>query len=90
MVELKTKRVGNRHEKNYPKLLQREKPSRTNASLSSIVEAYLKSLSKSQVKKPENELSKLVRELKGSVKLPDDSKSYKELLQDALVKKYLG
>ncbi|MGB0879055.1 MAG: DUF6364 family protein [Polaribacter sp.] len=55
-------------------------------SLSRIVEEYLKSLSKSEKSKPPR---KLVMELKGSVKMPKEFNSYKELLQDALIEKYL-
>ncbi len=55
-------------------------------SLSKIVEEYLKSLSKSEKGKSPR---KLVMELKGSVKMPEEFTSYKELLQDALVEKYL-
>lgn len=59
-------------------------------SLSSIVEEYLKSLAlKEGVNKKKSSL-KIVRELKGSVKLPKDFTSYEEILQDALIEKYLG
>ena len=58
-------------------------------SLSSIVEEYLKSLTKTEKSKKKRASMELVRELKGSVKLPEDFTSYKEILQDALVEKYL-
>ncbi|MCO6490735.1 MAG: hypothetical protein J5I98_20125 [Phaeodactylibacter sp.] len=58
-------------------------------SLSSIVEEYLKSLTKIEESKKKKTSMELVRELKGSVKLPEDFTSYKEILQDALVEKYL-
>ena len=58
-------------------------------SLSSIVEEYLKSLTKTEKSKKKKTSMELVRELKGSVKLPKDFTSYKEILQDALVEKYL-
>ena len=58
-------------------------------SLSSIVEEYLKSLTKTEKSKKKKTSTELVRELKGSVKLPADFTSYKEILQDALVEKYL-
>ncbi len=59
-------------------------------SLSSIVEEYLKSLAlKEETNKKESSL-KIVRELKGSIKLPDDFTSYKEILQGARLEKYLG
>ncbi len=59
-------------------------------SLSSIVEEYLKSLTQSEKSSEKKATLKIVRELKGSVKLPKDFTSYKEILQDALVEKYLG
>ena len=59
-------------------------------SLSSIVEEYLKSLAKSEKSDKKKSSMKLVKELKGSIKLPEDFTSYKEILQDALVEKYLG
>jgi len=58
-------------------------------SLSNIVEEYLKSLSSTNPKSREVELSDLVKELKGSVKLPKDFESYKKTLEDALLEKYL-
>ena len=58
-------------------------------SLSSIVEEYLKSLTKIEKSKKKKTSMELVRELKGSAKLPKDFTSYKEILQDALVEKYL-
>lgn len=58
-------------------------------SLSNIVEEYLKSLS--QVEPSDKKKSKLeiIKYLKGSVKPPKDEISYKELLEDALLEKYL-
>ncbi len=58
-------------------------------SLSSIVEEYLKSLAKTEKSKKKKTSMELVRELKGSVRLPKDLTSYKEILQDALAEKYL-
>jgi len=58
-------------------------------SLSRIVEEYLKSLSKSEKSGKGKSPNKLVMELKGSVKMPKEFTSYKELLKDALVEKYL-
>jgi len=58
-------------------------------SLSSIVEEYLKSLAMKEEKSNRNKTLKLVRELKGSVKIPEDFTSYKEILEDALIDKYL-
>lgn len=59
-------------------------------SLSSIVEEYLKSLALNDEKNKRESTIKIVRELKGSVKLPDDFTSYKGILEDALIEKYLG
>ena len=58
-------------------------------SLSSIVEEYLKSLTLvKETEKKESSL-KILRELKGSVKISEDFKSYKETLEDALLEKYI-
>jgi len=59
-------------------------------SLSSIVEEYLKSLALKDEKNKRESTLKIVRELKGSVKLPEDFTSYKGILEDALIQKYLG
>ena len=59
-------------------------------SLSSIVEEYLKSLTQAEKSNKKRATLKIVRELKGSVKLPKDFTSYQEILQDALTEKYLG
>lgn len=59
-------------------------------SLSSIVEEYLKSLATSQKSDKKKSSMKLVKELKGSIKLPKDFTSYKEILQDALIEKHLS
>jgi len=58
-------------------------------SLSRIVEEYLKSLSKSDKVKKSKSAHKLVMELKGSVRMPEEFTSYKDVLQDALMEKYL-
>ncbi len=58
-------------------------------SLSNIVEEYLKALSEQKTTKKKAELSKIVSDLKGSINLPKDSETFKELLQDALIEKYL-
>lgn len=58
-------------------------------SLSNIIEEYLKSISVNSSKNKKQELSKLIKELKGSIKLPKNMKSYDELLEDALVEKYM-
>ncbi len=59
-------------------------------SLSSLVEEYLKSLTLKEEKSKKEATLKIVKELKGSVKLPADFTSYKELLEDALIEKHLG
>ena len=59
-------------------------------SLSSIVEEYLKSLALKEENNKKKSSLKIVRELKGSVKLPKNFTSYKEILQDARLEKYLG
>ena len=53
-------------------------------SLSNIIEEYLKSVTLGKPNLKQKELSKIVNELRGSLKLPTDSKSYKELLEDNL------
>lgn len=59
-------------------------------SLSSIVEEYLKSISgkRKKYKSKEDGFHPLVEELSGSVKIPEDA-SYKKLIGDAKVEKYL-
>ncbi len=58
-------------------------------SLSNIIEEYLKSLTRQEKRSGKAEWSKLVMDLKGSVKDPAPSKSYKEILTDALIEKHL-
>ncbi len=57
-------------------------------SLSSIVENYLKAITKEENEETDIEISPLVKSLKGSFKLPKDL-DYKKELQDALTEKYL-
>ncbi len=59
-------------------------------SLSNIVEEYLKSLASAEKTNKKRESLKIVRELKGSVKMPKNLDSYKTILEDALIDKYLG
>lgn len=59
-------------------------------SLSNIIEEYLKSISFESTVNKKKELSNILQELKGSIKLPDDSKSYNEILEDALLEKYVN
>ena len=60
-------------------------------SLSSLVEDYLKSLI-TPGDQPENlfDYSPIVQSLRGSVKLESDSRDYREILEDELLKKYLN
>jgi hypothetical protein len=58
-------------------------------SLSSIVEEYLKTLPKDKKHVSKKNSSKIVEELRGSVRMPEEFSSYKELLEDALIEKYL-
>lgn len=59
-------------------------------SLSGLVEEYLKSLAGSDAGDKKQKSLKMVRELKGAVKMPKDFSSYQALLEDALIEKYLG
>ncbi len=59
-------------------------------SLSNIVEEYLKSLSSNEHSDQKKISLKIVKELKGSIKMPKDFISYQETLKDALLEKYLG
>ena len=52
-------------------------------SLSKIVEEYLKSLSNNKKRERSKSPHGIVMELKGSVRMPKESKPYKEILQDA-------
>ena len=67
----------------------KEYAKRNKRSLSNIIEEYLKSLTDTKESRKKPKLSKLVKELKGSVKDPNPNKSYKELLTDALIEKHL-
>ena len=66
--------------KNYAK--------KKNRSLSDIIENYLKTLTKEDQKQKENNLSPIVKSLKGSFKMAKDL-DYKKELQKRLEKKYL-
>ena len=59
-------------------------------SLSSIIEEYLKSLTQKEPTDKKETSLKIVRELRGSIKLPKDVTSYKTILEDALLEKYIG
>ena len=59
-------------------------------SLSSIVEEYLKSLSNKQKIDKKTESLNIIKELRGSVKIKNKDIDYKEILQDALIEKYLS
>ena len=56
-------------------------------SLSSIVEEYLKSISKKNHQNKKPKFDPLVEELCGSVKIPKN-KTYDEILGEALIEKY--
>ncbi len=56
-------------------------------SLSSIVEEYLKSISKTKRTKKKENFHPLVEELCGSVKFPNN-KTYDEILEEALIERY--
>lgn len=58
-------------------------------SLSNIIEEYLKSLTQNKLGNEKPKLSKIVKNLKGSVKDPNPSQSYKDILTDALIEKHL-
>lgn len=57
-------------------------------SLSNIIEEYLKSVTLEKSDSKKQELSKILMDLKGSVKIPKGDKTYKEILEDVLVDKY--
>ena len=59
-----------------------------NRSLSDIIENYLKMLTKEEQKQTDNNLSPIVKSLKGSFKTPKNL-DYKKELQKRLEKKYL-
>jgi predicted CopG family antitoxin len=59
-------------------------------SLSNIIEEYLKSISTEANVNEKQELSNILQELKGSIKNPNNLKSYKEILEDALLEKYVN
>ena len=59
-----------------------------NRSLSDIIENYLKTLTKEEQKQKENNLSPIVKSLKGSFKMSKNL-DYKKELQKRLEKKYL-
>ena len=56
-------------------------------SLSNLVENYLKSFSKKTIEHKKEEISPLIKSLKGSFKAPDGF-DYKEALETELLKKY--
>ena len=74
-----------------PEIVERAKEyaKKNGKSLSNIVEEYLKSLSGSSSSSTNKKHSKIVKQLKGSVKDPKDSPAYRELLQNALIEKHV-
>ena len=59
----------------------------TGTSLSNLVENYLKSFSKKPIQHKKEEISPLIKSLKGSFKAPDGF-DYNEVLEMELSKKY--
>lgn len=59
-------------------------------SLSRIVEEYLKALTNQSSPTAKKETSTLVRELRGSVRMPERFTSYEHLLKEALIDKHIG
>ncbi len=59
-------------------------------SLSNIIEEYLKSISFESTIDEKKELSNIIKELKGSIQIPNENKSYSEILEDALLEKYVN
>lgn len=59
-----------------------------NRSISDLINSYLKSLTSKKREKPDMIQNSVVKELRGSFKLPPDT-DYKQILQDQLNKKYL-
>ena len=65
----------------------REYAKSTGSSLSNLVENYLKSFSKNPIEHKNEELSPLIKSLKGSFKAPPDF-NYQKELETELTKKY--
>lgn len=60
-------------------------------SLSNLIEDYLRSITSKKEGSAEIELPPIVKSLKGSVKVPNASAfDEKQILEDELIKKYLG
>ncbi len=59
-------------------------------SLSNIIEEYLKSVTHERSDAKQQELAEIIKELKGSIKISKHDKSYKEILEDALIDKYIN
>lgn len=66
----------------------KEYAGKKNRSLSSIIENYLKTLTKDENPGAKQQASPVIKSLRGSFKMPD-SADYKKDLQDTLAKKYL-
>ena len=58
-------------------------------SLSKLVENYFRNITSSESDSQNDDLPPITKELLGIAKFEDEGKSYKELLQEALTKKYL-
>lgn len=60
-------------------------------SLSNLIEEYLKSITGKEKDVGEIELTPIVKSLMGSIKVPDpETFDEKQILEDELMKKYLG
>ncbi|MBK9737584.1 MAG: hypothetical protein IPO92_22550 [Saprospiraceae bacterium] len=57
-------------------------------SISNIVEEYLKTIT-STTKKDKKELDPVIKNLWGSVKISQKNINYNDILQDALIQKYI-
>ena len=57
-------------------------------SLSNVIEEYLKSVTKREVKDEKYKFNPLIEELSGSLKLPE-GKTYDDIRKEAMIKKHL-
>jgi len=62
---------------------------KNNISLSKLVEFYFKTISEPDKDNKNENIPPITKELSGIAKFDDKGKSYKELLQEALTKKFL-
>lgn len=57
-------------------------------SLSKIIEGYLRGLPKKQKKSTEEELPPILKRLHGCIDTKKDTRSYKEIIEEEIIKKY--